>query len=131
MAGSCPSPVRDTVRYWCGNQRGADTSQRRFCPTASVGSVCGLQARRPRCRGGPSGLDHMKVYTCGKKFLPTFPNRSMLVKAMAKANRSPNTVHACCSKSLRVRAIDAEGWGRISSHICPVSCEQVHTPTRE
>src|SRR5215475_11991379 len=29
------------------------------------------------------GLDHMKVYTCGKKFLPTFPNRSVPVKSMA------------------------------------------------
>src|SRR5262249_23391117 len=36
------------------------------------------------------GLDHMKVYTCGKKFLPTFSNRSMPVKSMAKANHSPN-----------------------------------------
>jgi hypothetical protein len=35
------------------------------------------------------GLDHMKVYTCGKKFLPTFPNRSMPVKSMSKANYSP------------------------------------------
>ena len=35
------------------------------------------------------GLDHMKVYTCGKKFLPTFPNRSMSVKSMAKVNHSP------------------------------------------
>src|SRR5262249_49812326 len=35
------------------------------------------------------GLDHMKVYTCGKKFLPTFSNRSMPVKSMAKANHSP------------------------------------------
>ena len=36
-----------------------------------------------------SGLDHMKVYTGGKKFLPTFSNRSMPVKSMAKANHPP------------------------------------------
>src|SRR5262249_33232967 len=48
-----PSPVRDTVPCWCGNQRGAGTSHRRFCPTASVGSVCGLQSRLPRVRGSP------------------------------------------------------------------------------
>jgi hypothetical protein len=35
------------------------------------------------------GLDHMKVYTCGKKFLPTSPNRSMPIKSMAKANHPP------------------------------------------
>jgi hypothetical protein len=29
------------------------------------------------------------VYTCGKKFLPTFPNRSIPVRSMAKANHSP------------------------------------------
>ena len=29
------------------------------------------------------------------------------------------------SKSLRDCDIDSEGWGRISSHICPVSCEQL------
>ena len=34
-------------------------------------------------------------------------------------------VNACRSKSLRVHDIASEGWGRISSHICPVSCEQV------
>jgi putative transposase len=38
---------------------------------------------------GPIGLDHMKVYTCGKKFLPTSPNRSMPIKSMAKANHPP------------------------------------------
>src|SRR5262245_11096706 len=32
-----------------------------------------------------AGLDHMQVYTCGKKLLPTFPNCSMPVKSMAKA----------------------------------------------
>src|SRR6266487_4438881 len=31
----------------------------------------------------------------------------------------------CCRKSLRIRRIGSEGWGRISSHIRPVSCEQV------
>src|SRR5262249_28819686 len=36
------------------NQRGAETSHQGSCPTASVGSVSGLQSRRPRCRGGPS-----------------------------------------------------------------------------
>jgi hypothetical protein len=36
-----------------------------------------------------NGLDHMKVYTCGKKFLPTSPNRSMPIKSMAKANHPP------------------------------------------
>src|SRR5262249_38669878 len=51
---SCPSPVRGTVRCWCGNQRGADTSYRRPSPTASVGSVSGLRSRPPSCRGGPS-----------------------------------------------------------------------------
>lgn len=35
------------------------------------------------------GLDHMKVYTCGKKFPPTFSNRSMPVKSMTKANHPP------------------------------------------
>ena len=33
-----------------------------------------------------AGLDHMEVYTCGKKFLPTSSNCSVLVKSMAKAN---------------------------------------------
>jgi len=37
----------------------------------------------------PYGLDHIKVYTCGEKFLPTFQNRSMPVKSMAKANHTP------------------------------------------
>src|SRR5262245_34511459 len=36
-----------------------------------------------------AGLDHMKEYTCGKKIPPTFQNRSMPVKSMAKANHSP------------------------------------------
>ena len=31
----------------------------------------------------------MKVYTCGKKFLPPFSNRSMPVKSMTKANHLP------------------------------------------
>jgi AMP-binding enzyme C-terminal domain len=35
------------------------------------------------------GLDHMKVYTCGKKFLLTSLNRSRPGKSISKANFSP------------------------------------------
>jgi hypothetical protein len=53
-AGSCPSPARGTVRYWCDSQTGGDTSPQRFCPTASVGSLSGLRSQPPALRGGPS-----------------------------------------------------------------------------
>ena len=57
-----------------------------------VGNLAGWTARMSplgRLTTQRVGLDHMKVYTCGKKFLPTFSNRSMPVKSMAKANHSP------------------------------------------
>ena len=36
-----------------------------------------------------------------------------------------DTADCCRSNSLKIFNINSEGWGRISSHICPVSCEQV------